>query len=201
MVCKMNVTSSAKPPPQLVENSHLDFAPSKCLSFKTWNISFRREREKGWNGSFSASNFSFRNLYSHLLRHCVFWVPPGAFDSLFKTDLLFTLVSCYRRTMADDVFILTTIFTFWHFNIMTESAERWKFSGRKQGGRNTKKFPRDFSRVHHFAESASKKIWKAIFNVYLLLFTHRIKLLSLFGHFASSFSFFFRAMSGEEIFR
>lgn len=113
---------------------------------------------------------------------------------------LFTLVSCYRRTMADDVFILTTIFTFWHFNIMTESAKRWKFSGRKQGGRNMKIPPR-LLLSSSFRRQRSKKIWKMFLMFTCCCLPIALNCSLYLGTLLPHFSFFFRAMSGEEIFR
>lgn len=85
------------------------------------------------------------------------------------------------KLKADDVFILSTIFTFWHFNIIMEIS-------RNIVGRNFYDKRKDFlpsrrlQRRSSFLRFVAKRneIWKVIFNVYLLLFTHRIKLLSLF---------------------
>lgn len=121
---------------------------------------------KGWQGWCS---FTIRFLRLLCAEKC-----------LQDRSALFAWASCYRvKLQANDVFILVDniyILTFRHHDGI---SGRWKFSG-EENMNNEKRFSLEPSISREsFIESKCEK--KVTFNVYLLLFTHRIKLLSLFS--------------------
>lgn len=112
------------------------FSWSKCLPFR---VSFPR---CCWRKGFQSIKWRCQNLYSYLLRNvCTKCLQAIRFSSLFSVNISSFLCSRGRlvidvlwwKLKADDVFILSTIFTFWHFNIITESGRRrWKEHSREK---------------------------------------------------------------------